>query len=61
MDAKSNGVCPHCGRSDAVKQMRGNVIQPSTPRYNCGGCGSVWTGVRGERSAASQGRRVVGV
>ena len=46
MNATENGVCPHCSRSDSVKQLPPNSLQPHTPRFGCGGCGSVWTGVR---------------
>jgi transposase-like protein len=56
--AMEHGECPHCKRRDAIKLMAPCKIQPNTPRFNCGGCGSVWTGVRGGQVI---GRRVVGV
>lgn len=58
MDALDNGSCPHCGRSDAVKEIaslhvtdecreRSAIdVDAAARRFHCGGCNAMWSGVR---------------
>lgn len=49
MRGSENGVCPHCGRADAVKATHpkpDGEVPNERRRFECGGCKAVWMGVR---------------
>lgn len=45
---RENGVCPHCGRADSVKEIepREQYDRDNCQRFQCGGCKATWMGVR---------------
>lgn len=41
-----HGICPHCGRADAIKWLGQEVGGLRRDRFECGGCHAIWAGVR---------------
>lgn len=56
--ARDNGICPHCGRADAIREVEAfEEKEDDRRRFVCGGCNATWMGVRRRISAWKRAMR----